>query len=1075
MEQIGISINPKYTIPEARAAVVRRQRLVDVLHENIDKPLQIVSAPAGYGKTTLLADFAKDTELAVCWYSADETDRDPHRFLFHLFESIRARFPTLENPADPANAQPSGISADWHGLVNKLVDGIRRSVREFFVLVVDDFHLLADNTTVISAADLFIQRLPDNCRVILSTRELPQLASLPRLISQRRVSGLGSGELRFTADEIKELLKKDFDVDMSTEEAEKLEAESEGWITAILLTTHSLWKGLFKDVLVNKGQNALLFEYMASEVFSQQSPSIQRFLLNTSILNEFDADIANTLNGIFSAAAILKEIEGRNLFVTRLEGPHSWYRYHHLFREFLREKLKKEDAEAFARIHARAADYYVANGGPRQAIQHYIDAAEFERALDVLDEQADALSHEGLWDTLGNWLEQIPEGNRARRPRLLLQLASVYQRSSKMDEAVNLLTNVIETFRVQGDRVLEARALMTRSRSLRSKGALQMAIRDARRALALLQGQGRPGDEADARAHLGRSYAQQGKYPSAEREFKLALEAFQEQGDLYQLSDVHTLLGLVYTYLGDSIKALTHYDLARQGWKRLGNQSQLALSLNNIAYLYYQQGRYDDAEPWINEAVTISRTTGSKQREALCLLTLAEIQREQGQYAEALTSYQRGLELARECMEATLISEGLVGLGETYRLTGDILKAKGYIKEGTTLALEKGQEHVVGAGYTSLGVLACEARSYGESMALLQKACALLERARQKRNLARAKFHLAHALFQSRRYPEALDLLQEVTALCEEMGHDRFLVSDAMGAPLMVQYAAVNKGPGREFYARLGEQVNRASPVEGVIQPSGEAASQAAQVAIRAPRVEARSLGSAKITLDSNPILNTAWGSSKAREMFMFMLYHGQPLHKDKIVDSLWPQISSSKTNSNFHSTLHRMKTALYPNCVEREGELYKLNPQWEFWLDAREFERMLREAEALPAGDPRLEELVSSAITLYKGAFLEEFDSPWCDQLRTELEQKFWKAVTGRAERLQARGQLQQAIAALENALAIDELQEQTYYKIMDLYLELGDTTSATRIYKRCLSVFGETVSFASSPKVTNILSHLN
>ncbi|MGH2543326.1 MAG: tetratricopeptide repeat protein, partial [Ardenticatenaceae bacterium] len=391
------------------------------------------------------------------------------------------------------------------------------------------------------------------------------------------------------------------------------------------------------------------------------------------------------------------------------------------------------------------------------------------------------------------------------------------------------------------------------------------------------------------------------------------------QGDLYQLSDVHMLLGLSYTYLGDSAKAITHYDMARQGWKRLGNQNQLALTLNNMAYLYQEQGRYEDAEPWISEAITLSRTSGSKQREALCLTTYAEIQRQQEQYEGALESYQQALEIAREIIETPLVSEGLVGIGETHRLMGNLQKARSYIKEGTTLALEHGQDFVIGLGYTSLGVIAYEAQNFGESIALLEKACTLLERAKQSRNLARAKFHLAHALFQSKKYSDALERLQEVVSLCQELGHERFLVADAKSAPLMVQYAGVTKGSSQEFYLRLGEYVNRDFAAEEGGQSLGELQGQAA---ISAPRVEVRSFSAVRVSLDANPILNPSWGSSKAREMLLFMLYNGQPIHKDKIVEALWPQISSSKANSNFHSTLHRMKTALYPNCVEREGEL---------------------------------------------------------------------------------------------------------------------------------------------------------
>ena len=199
--------NPKYSVPEPSSEVVRRQRLVDFLHQNIDQPLQLLCAPAGYGKTTLMADFAGDTDLTVCWYAVEELDRDPHSFAASLFEAVKTRFPALEEPGSSLTGQSQAAKLDWQTMVTGLTEGIRSRIPEYFAFVIDDFHIVSGVPEVLAALDQVFQHLPDNCRIILSTRELPGLASLPRLISQRKVAGIGPAELRFTADEIKELLK----------------------------------------------------------------------------------------------------------------------------------------------------------------------------------------------------------------------------------------------------------------------------------------------------------------------------------------------------------------------------------------------------------------------------------------------------------------------------------------------------------------------------------------------------------------------------------------------------------------------------------------------------------------------------------------------------------------------------------------------------------------------------------------------------------------------------------------------------------------------------------------------------
>lgn len=1066
MEQASFPNNPKYTVPEPRSAVVRRQRLVDFLHQNVDQHLQLICAPAGYGKTTLMADFATDTELTVCWFAVDEKDRDPRSFVTSLFDALQAHFPSLDNPAELVQEMSQEANADWRTMIHSLLESISKRIPEYFIFVIDDFHIVAASPEVHEALDIVLQQIPDNCRLILSTRELPQLISLPKLISQRKIAGLGPGELRFTSAEIKNLLKKLFDLDVSEDEAKRMEQESEGWITAILLTTHNLWKGLFQEVLSKQGEHTLLYEYMAAEVFSQQPKNIQDFLLATSIFNEFDTECSQALTEFDNVDAILKEIEGRNLFVSRLEGAQPWFRYHHLFRDFLRDKIATEYPERQLQLHAKAAEYHLGRGDIRQAIQFSIQGHLYEEALDLLEGEVEAMAREGLWDTIGSMIEQIPDDLTGGRSRLLLYFANYHERRGRNDESIQILNRIIEVFREEQDYVLESRSLMRRSVALRAKGASQMAVRDARMALSLTMDHGGIRDQADAHSHLGRAYGAQGKFPKAEEECKLALEGYQQEGDLFQLSHTHGMLGLAYTEMGEFPQAANHYEMAVQGWKKIGNERDLALTLGNMACLYYQQGRYDEAVETGNESLAKAVATNNTRTQSYAYANLGDVRREQGAYGVALGHYQKALDLARECTLAPMLSYCSINMGETYRLMGDRLRAKGLLKEGLSLAQDLDMEKERGMAYTSLGIIEAASGNAEEGITVLDRACELLQRANQKRSLALAKFHMAHVYFQMKNYESAVEHLEQVASLCQELGHVQFLLEDAKHASLMVQYVAASDGKLRQFYSDLKDEIDRQtennSPADNAYMDA-ETAETRNTSAIEDDAddidVEVKGFGQIRISLAGNTILNTAWGTSKAQEMFLFLLRSVSPVSKSDIIDALWPHISATKANSNFHSTLHRMKSALHPHCVEGDGDTYQLNPGWSYIFDITTFEETILHAQGLDGNDPERIQLLNQAVQAFQNPVLSDVDAAWCNQLRTELETTFWQAVNEISDTSSARGDFEQGVSILEEALEVDEYQEEVYQKLADLYAAAGDIASSTRTLKKARSIFGETV----------------
>ena len=338
------NIITKVLLPNRRPTLLHRNRLVDFVHDHIERKVILISAGAGYGKTSLLTDYIHDTELPVCWLSLDEGDQDLPVFIEYLLRAIQHRFPSFGQHTFDLLRSGEAIP-DTRALVGALASDIYEGIPGYFVLVLDDYHSMDESLAVNGFVDLLLRHLPENCHIILSSRTLPTKLTLTRLVAQQQIAGLGVSDMRFTAGEIKALLKKNYDTELTDSQANEIAQRSEGWITGILLTSHNLWGGLFRNLIQVQGDEGQVFDYLASEVFARQPPDIQRFLIATSVLDRMSPDLCNELLGINNASEILRTLENRNLFTFQLEN--KWYRYHQLFQAFLASRGQEDDPEGY--------------------------------------------------------------------------------------------------------------------------------------------------------------------------------------------------------------------------------------------------------------------------------------------------------------------------------------------------------------------------------------------------------------------------------------------------------------------------------------------------------------------------------------------------------------------------------------------------------------------------------------------------------------------------------------------------------------------------------------------------------
>lgn len=384
----------KLQAPRLREDVIPRQRLLAALHQAIlSHPLTLISAPAGYGKTTLLAALlSASPDLPVAWLSLDEEDNDPIRFLAALIAALQRLDPrcgvtaqtlVTETLAPAGRADPG---ENLRRIAGVLINDILATLPDVFALVLEDLHRITEPAVYV-ALDYFLERLPPQMRLVVAARHDPPLA-LARLKARAQLAELRLGDLRFTPQETATWLQEHRRLGLSPEELSALEALTEGWAVGLRLLAISLRqlpgardRASFLAQAARRDRS--LFDFLAQEVLDHQAPAFKTFLLETSILPEPTASVCAAVTSLGDAGALLKEATRRNVLIEPVGESGEAFRYHPLFAEFLRRRLAQEMPQRVAELHRRAAE---AETVPARAIFHYVAAQLWEPAAKLVEQ-----------------------------------------------------------------------------------------------------------------------------------------------------------------------------------------------------------------------------------------------------------------------------------------------------------------------------------------------------------------------------------------------------------------------------------------------------------------------------------------------------------------------------------------------------------------------------------------------------------------------------------------------------------------------------------------------------------------
>ncbi len=399
--------------PRLQPEYVRRQRLVDRLEESLTRGLVLVCAPAGFGKTTLLTDWAGQSEAPVAWLSLDQGDNDPARFWRHVAAALdRARAAVAEQLL-PLIAPGQSFEGLATALINRLA-GQPKQLR----IVLDDYQFI-DAQPVHTALTFLLEHRPPALRLVLASRADPPLP-LARLRGQ--LAELRAADLRFTAEEAGALLRTGVDDDLPAGSVAALTARTEGWVAGLQLTALSLHgqSDVAGFVATFAGSHRYVLDFLAEEVLDRQPDPLRAFLLETSVLERLCGELCDAVTGRTDGQQTLERVERANLFLTPLDAARRWWRYHHLFADLLRVRLQQQQHDRVAVLHHRAAAWSEAHGLADDAVRHALAARDVAWAGRLVERHLDGLLLRSERVTLARWLAALPVELVESRPRLLL-------------------------------------------------------------------------------------------------------------------------------------------------------------------------------------------------------------------------------------------------------------------------------------------------------------------------------------------------------------------------------------------------------------------------------------------------------------------------------------------------------------------------------------------------------------------------------------------------------------------------------------------------------------------------------
>jgi len=648
----GPLIATKLYVPKPRRGLVTRPRLLERLHRGADSRLTLVSAPAGFGKTTLLAEWLGETtgvDHPVAWLSLDPSDNEPSSFWTYVVTALQTAVPGVGSGALELIAS-SPLPTDL--MLTTLLNELAAAPGEVW-LVLDDYHL-ADNHDVRDGMIFLLEHLPPHVHVVLSTRADPDLP-LARWRVRGELVEIRAADLRFTSDEAATYLNEATGLHLAAEDVEVLEERTEGWIAALQLAALSIQgrDDVGSFIARFAGNDRYIVDYLVEEVLAHQSEAMREFLQHTAVLDRLTGPLCDAVTGRDDGSHMLTNLQHANLFLVALDDHREWYRYHHLFADVLRARLLAEAPDLVPLLHQRASRWYEMHDSAEEAVRHALAARDFDRAAHLMELAMPAIRRNRQEAMMLGWLRALPDDVVRRSP--VLSVFSVYMLmvsgdlegvEARLDDAERALAAAPDGSapgarrRAETDdlRTLPASIAMYRASLAQARGDVAGTAQHARHALDLTG----PTDHlarGSAAGFLGLAAWAQGDVSSALETFTQAVESLHAAGHLVDELSSTVILADMWLAAGRPSTAVRLYQRALQVAEEHGDHvARATADLHvGISEIDREAGDLDGAKRHLERAAALGDRASMAESRYRWYVAMGRVADAEGDPQQAIT------------------------------------------------------------------------------------------------------------------------------------------------------------------------------------------------------------------------------------------------------------------------------------------------------------------------------------------------------------------------------------------------------------------------------------------------------
>lgn len=1025
VQENGFVLHSKLQAPQIKAKTLYRQRLVDLLAQNMHKKLIVLCAGAGYGKTTLLSQLISSKKFPYMYYHLEHSDAAPAAFFSYLIAGMRALYPEFGKKTERLGQFFNAPQRYFSIIVGTFINEIMLYVKKDTYLILEDYHALYPSEQIENILAYLLDHLPEHLHLIITSR-----VALPLSVSQLRARGelfeLGNQHLRFTKEEIRELFSMVYAGTLKESELEWIREHSEGWPTSLRLILQSAAyfedeksTGYIRKILEDYYRSqSNIFNYFAQEIFNKETKRTRQFLIDCAPLEWLTPELCNAVTKRRNAAALLGSLTTRNAFLVRIPGV--GYRFHNLFRDFLISKIT--DKQRTKRGYRRAGDFHLKEGRPEEAVRFYLLAEYYGKASSIIQNIGAGWIRQGKSGILCSYIEMIPKPFRLQRPSLLMTYAQSLMYVGRPEEAKNNCLRAVQLFKRQS--------------KVKKK-------------------------YADALYTLGGMYLNLGKFDAAKRWYKKALDVCPKSARLTRaailnsIGSVHTAiggrhLGIGTKYFQQALKIAQRNDFKSleasilNNWGmndfRAGNLEHAYSILSKIVPLLVDHytpgcgagffnasrfgillGYYEEAKSILDSGIKICSTYDDIWSMASLWYGYALLYHEIGDLKRATSYIAKALEMSEKLGHVQGIIKALNETSQIEIIAGKLSDAERDLSKAWVLKGSKTDIEAIPLLLTDAKLKTAQGK-YADAEAILVDAIHLSQKLHHSLYSFMLMYELSKVYYMQGNLEQAFDALDKVVTLSRSKGYDYLLLNTFRHETWMLQY--------------IRKDNKNAQYVVSAIKKS--------QLSIH--WIDVDFFGVPRIFIDDTEVLDSAWRTIKAKKLLCYLLLRrNEQTTRDTLIEALWPDASPSSGSDNLRKAIQYVRETIKPFAGEGDEVIasskgvFSASAQSSVWIDTEEFEQLVAQAKQMEPNKTALKVILEKALALYQGDFATGWYEPWAEDLRRHYQHLYEECLNMMARYYTENNKPKDAMTWFKRLVDVNFLDEEYHRSLMKIYAQLG------------------------------------